>query len=573
MNIFKNLIDELKAENLLEETVAETAARQTQAANMSGKNADGAAISDGAENNIANLETTNDTAADSIISGEPKKDFTDFQKRSDAETIAAPENNNRAVAKAVDGAEFFRTRAVEEVSGLQLVEHIFSGVERQQKKTIPKPYDDLNVKKALHAFLQASGDAKSTEHAQAEFQLMQETENWYSALSHRDRLISASHLRSFCETAKPALSAQALVALARFYRNSPFSEAVRCKFDLIVTRLFSKDLHGEKREISFAREELITHLAELYADWESLSLYGNGGEEESDILLSALKFEDLMGEVQAAASFDQLIRNDFFNRLRTFKESIGERFFAPLITATAIECNIRVGNRFVELLEREKESGDFDKLENKYGFMHDQVISDAASKTLQLVELLKQKTIAPMPDVAPPAKSEAVATNKRRARVKPEHKMDSAEISTAATTPSTAATAAATKPLTGNWFAVNKRLLTAAAFIVVAFGSLYVWANYYSGSAGGDKINQNVKRVNLDNSSLSEYVGDARIGNEAFFAVVQPSWNAASREKKEEILKKIASFGADKNFKTVYLLTKDGETVGVYINGVVDISN
>ncbi len=571
MNNFENFIDELKEENLLEETIAENVADETEAGNMSGKIDAAAAKSDGAENNAANLEMANE-ATEAVNSGEPKKDFADFQKHDDAEKAAAPENNkNQSTAKTIDEAEFFRKRAVEEVSGLQLVEHIFSGVERQQKKAIPKPYDDLNVKKALHAFLQVSGDAKSPEHAQAEFQLMQETESWYSALSHRDKLISVSNLRVFCETAKPALSAQALIALARFYRNSPYSEAVRSKFDLIVTRLFTKDLPDEKREITFERDELITHLAGLYAEWESVSLYGNEGEDESDTLLAAFKFEDLMSEARAAANFDELVRNDFYNRLRAFKESIGERFFAPLVTATAIECNTRVGNRFIELLEQEKASGDFDKMENKYGFLHDQVISDAASKTLQLVELLKHKTVAPPAPaeeiITPQPKAEAATTNKKNARVKTEQKTDTAKVSTAATT-----AAATNTSIKDNLFAVNKWLLRAAAIIVVASVSLYVWANYNDGGAS-EKINQNVKRVNLDNSSLSEYVRDARIGNDTFFAVVLPSWNAINREKKEEILKKIASFGADKNFKTVHLLTKDGKTAGAYVDGVADINN
>lgn len=173
----------------------------------------------------------------------------------------APKQKPRA-GKIVNQIEFFRKRAVNEVGGLQTVERIFSGVERQQKKTVPKPYDDLTVKKALDDFLQISEDVKSPAHASAEFQLMQETENWYSALSHRDKQISITHLRCYCETAKPPLSSEALLALARFYRNSPYSEAVRSKFDLIVTRLFSNDLPDEKRERAFERDELIEHLAD-----------------------------------------------------------------------------------------------------------------------------------------------------------------------------------------------------------------------------------------------------------------------------------------------------------------------
>jgi len=59
-------------------------------------------------------------------------------------------------------------------------------------------------------------ETNTTEHAQAEFRLMQETENWYSALSHRDKYITVAHLRRYCETSRPALSAQALISLARF---------------------------------------------------------------------------------------------------------------------------------------------------------------------------------------------------------------------------------------------------------------------------------------------------------------------------------------------------------------------
>jgi len=48
--------------------------------------------------------------------------------------------------------EYFRKRAMDEVTGLQMVEHVLSGVEREQMKTVPKPYDDLPVKLALHDF-------------------------------------------------------------------------------------------------------------------------------------------------------------------------------------------------------------------------------------------------------------------------------------------------------------------------------------------------------------------------------------------------------------------------------------
>lgn len=68
----------------------------------------------------------------------------------------------------VDKAKYYRERAAE-VSSLQMVEHILSGIEREQMKVLPKPYNDLDAKKALHSFLQITADVNSAEHAQAEF--------------------------------------------------------------------------------------------------------------------------------------------------------------------------------------------------------------------------------------------------------------------------------------------------------------------------------------------------------------------------------------------------------------------
>ena len=45
----------------------------------------------------------------------------------------------------VNHKEYFRKRAIDEVAGLQMVDHVLSGVEREQMKLIPKPFDDIPV--------------------------------------------------------------------------------------------------------------------------------------------------------------------------------------------------------------------------------------------------------------------------------------------------------------------------------------------------------------------------------------------------------------------------------------------
>ena len=73
----------------------------------------------------------------------------------------------------------------------------------------------------------------------------------------------------------------------------------------------------------FSRDKMLGHIKTLYAEWSSIPLYSAEGEE-SNIALSSLSFEDLTKEAEFAENFDDLIRSDFFGRLRLFKESIAE---------------------------------------------------------------------------------------------------------------------------------------------------------------------------------------------------------------------------------------------------------
>ena len=361
MNIFEDLIDELKEENLLEATVIET-----------GKPTNGKS---GIKNETG---TATNPEIPLPIAAEPETAMP-------LEAVAA----ESAEALAENDLEFYRKRAVDEVTFLQMVEHVFAGVEREQLKIIPKPHNDLEVKKVLHSFVQMTHSPQSAEYAQAQFLLMQETESWHSSLALRDERLTTAYLRRFCETSRPPLSSPALVALARFYRNSPYSEPVRNKFDLVVTRLFSKE-SGNHREAIFTRDELITHLTELYAEWSSVPLYSTE-TDDAEILEIVGKFESFINEADAASFFDDLIKNDFYTRLHSFKRSTNENFYSPLVTAVGIESNIRIGNRYVELLEAEKAKGSVLGIEDRYGFAHDSNISEATGKTFSLIELLKQR--------------------------------------------------------------------------------------------------------------------------------------------------------------------------------------
>src|SRR5690606_12682155 len=93
-------------------------------------------------------------------------------------------------------------------------------------------------------------------------------------------------------------------------------------------------------------------------------------------------------EAEAAESLDSMLRSDIFQRIRQAKEEIAELFFAPEITAAVIECNLRIGNRFVDLVAEARDHTEMESLDDLYGPI-DHLVSDAAGKTITLIELLK----------------------------------------------------------------------------------------------------------------------------------------------------------------------------------------
>lgn len=532
MNVFEDLIVELKEENLLEETVFDIKNAEFDEA------VDEIAPPTGVEND--------DIAEFSTEAGEVAPEIADIVRNDE---LPDPEETKAAKKKPVKGShEFFKKRAVAEVSGLQMVEHVLTAVEREYMKVKPNAFDDFEVKRSLNDFLQVP-ESDEAQQKSAEFELMQQTESWFSALTVRDNNIAVQYLRQYCENTRPALSSQAMLGLARFYRNSPYSEAVRSKFDFVITRLFSRPIGGERRKSLFSRDEALGHLNTLYREWSSIPLY-TADDDVSKVTLAALSFDDLTGEAENANCFDDLIENDFFGRLRLFKESIAEMFFAPEVAIAAIEANISIGNAYVKLIDQERQKADADAIQSKYGNLDDQTISDAAARTLELVELLR----APL-DVeeemfeeeeleAEPLEKIIFDTSPRQPEPEPKTKV---------------ALPGFLNNIKQNVFRVNRWLLAVSMLLITASIGLYVWANYIavenvpSGSA---------QSVNLDNALFRDHIKSAKIAGETFHGVVLPSWETLAKDKREEYLKKIQQAGPTMGFKQVNLLKEDGKQAG-----------
>ncbi len=575
MTIFEDLLDELKEENLLEET---SVSKDDQKEDPAHTESDQQSSDEVVAEEVVPQDETEPIEAEEIIAPtaeeSPAAESKDPEEYSEiepptaeyidlGETQTVPEEESPAVATETEESdvddsdseesievdevaadkeiideseeemldpvdeekEAYLQRVVESVKSLQHVEHIISGVEREQMRERPNSYDPFSVKQALHKFFEAFDEAEAGEKTPAEVELLKETEAWHSALLERDKKVSVAHLRRFCETTKPRLSSQGLVSMARFYRNSPFSEEVRAKFDLIVTRLFSKEIKGDKREVVFERDELIKHVKELYADWASVPLYEED-EENSEIVLAAFKFQDYVAEANKVKDFDELIKKGFFKRLKSFKRKTEENFFAPLLIAAAVESNVAIGNRYVELISAERKKVDTKSIGEKYGELHDSSVSEATSKSLELVELLDNK-------------AEAVSEKVRA------HSSIGGKL---------------------KWI-----IAAVAGVLVLAF------AAYMFGLFGGsekkvlDLQTQDGSTLNLENSSFKDYLTSASIHNETLIGTVKATWGKLPFKKKEEIVGKIQAAGKDRGYSKVELTNPAGKSVAFSSEGSINV--
>lgn len=522
MNVFEDLIDELKEENLLEETVFNV--RRSVAA----------------------------TEPESVPATQQRDEVLFLEVDEVQETLEpleaadTPNASSSDASGPADQREFYRRRAMDEVSSLQMVEHVLSGIEREHMKMSPSAFDDLAVKKSLHRYLQITLDMNSDDHTEAEHALMQETENWFSALSKRDSNISVANIRRFCENSKPVLSSQALMALARFYRNSSFSEPVRGKFDFVMTRLFSREIDDDMRKLLFPRDEMIGHIKVLYSNWSSLSLYESETDSAS-VGEASTRFQQFLQEAESAESFDALIASDFFNRLRLFKEETRELFFETAVTASAIECNVRTGNRFVNLILAEREATDTERIEEKYGYTYDTVISNAASKTLLLVDLLREdqesETPQPLEFVDEIVTPQTPAFRYEKALV--EEFTESKQ------------------PVT-----VNKWLVVATIMVLIISTGVYFWSENTAETQRSVEIAQ---AVDISTTDLKQHIRQASTSNETLYAVMQTTWDGLSDDEKKAFLTAALTFARTKGLRRVNLLSRRGRTVGYAADGRLEI--
>ncbi len=444
----------------------------------------------------------------------------DTESEPAAETNSEPVNEDEAVAveepesygPVLEKAEYAQ-RLIDNVKSLQHVQHIISGVQREQIREKPISYDTVPVKQALHKFVEAVEKSDDLQSSIAESALHEELGKWHSVLLSADRKISVAHLRRYCKDTNPALSDEAVSSLARFYRNSPFNEDVRSKFDLVVTRLFTKKGKDDKREPVLHRDEILSTVKELYAEWASVSLY-NDENEDSDIILAAFNFEDFVVEANKVMSFDELIRNGFFKRVKNFKEKLQENFFSPLLVAVAVECNVLIGNRYIDLIHAERKK----------------VADRTASRKTRKLQEDPAELISRLEDESADVQESEFLGGIAKLLLEGKRK----------------------------WFTAAALASFILAVSLFGFGSF---------SSKEKEIAQSLQSedgvvVNLEKSTFSSYIRSARIKGDMFFGTTTSAWDKLPYSKKEDLLKKIQLAGEERGYSQVQLSNLKGESVG-----------
>lgn len=179
-------------------------------------------------------------------------------------------------------------------------------------------------------------------------------ERWRKSLTRRDERIEAYQMRRYCDGVKIALDKEILLAMARFYREQPYSRNSLSKFDMMLTRAFSSKVGDFRHCLVADREGLAEMLAERFDRW-GRAARSSASEETAAVAA----FDRFIDECFSIEKFDQFSESGIFERVREYKASLGDGFFVPTVIAAAIECNIALGNRLNVLIsEAARELGE-----------------------------------------------------------------------------------------------------------------------------------------------------------------------------------------------------------------------
>lgn len=509
MNVFEDLVVELKEANLLEETMFDRPSA--------------------VDNGHGGLVTHEDFA---LADGDDwTAEFSDHSE-STSSTVAErlPVGNIDAV----------RSKLAENIAALQLAEFVITSAEELLGKHC-STFDDLAIKKAFHHYSRACDDPESEECFESEVALHEVIDAWESDLAERDDAIPPTAIRWYIENASPPLSPQALFALIRFYLSGTYSASAISKFDFVVTRLFSKFVDGLRRETICSRKEIVRHLRMRYAQW-GIETTDHLHTDDPDVSLAIQMLDDFAGEAANAASLLEFASNTLLERLVEFKQNAKSLLLVPEAAAAMIECNLSVATKVIDLL------GPAGPQSLGLAGLDAVLLSEAVARSFESGDDAVQVDETESEDET--ASTERPSGRKPRP-VKAKKKQ-----------------AAKARAFTGSLFGINKWLLIATMVTLVLSVGIYVWAEYF---ASEPVSGVGVRVVDLEKPELKQYVKTTKVSGNMLYAVITPAYERLEPAKKREFLDAVRREGEQKGFSRVSLLNTQGKAVGFASDERIDL--
>lgn len=297
-----------------------------------------------------------------------------------------------------DWAEYAET--VGQIGSIKTLDQIFFGIERDQLKIQIKPFDSLTLNMALQEFRKGNLAAKE--------QVFDEILKWQDYLLERDENIGLKDLRIHCETAKPALNSKALLTLGEFYQN-----VSRTKFEMLLTRVFSKLTENAQRRLLVETADIEQHIVNIFSKNDQQSEDQNARNEV------ILKLQHFRTEASECESFSGMLAIELITRYSQYKKELGPEFNDSKILTYIIESNVIIGNRFIKLLVREKSSpGNIDfEDKNRFGIKFEDEVSETFCHTILLDNIVAEVIVKPVKKAQQQTESVKQKTEARKQRL------------------------------------------------------------------------------------------------------------------------------------------------------------
>ncbi|MDH3493278.1 MAG: hypothetical protein OEM82_06990 [Acidobacteriota bacterium] len=248
----------------------------------------------------------------------------------------------------------------EEALDLEMVDKFLSSVEQKNRLVSGMLFDNGRLHEALFKLAAGHSSGDDSEIEEAELIAESELASWRETLELRNDMIETYHIRRFHDYTKAPLDISLLISLARVFRSLPYSESNQSKYDLVVTRLFTKGDVESKRMLRVPRAKIGEALKAIFPDQPS---------KHPDRPVEGVieYFDEFIASLKNLGDFEEFIETDSFEALRRYKRDLGELFFHPDVSAAAIECNVTIGNVFSGLINHDN-GPLYELINNKFDF-------------------------------------------------------------------------------------------------------------------------------------------------------------------------------------------------------------